>query len=79
MTPFTENDPDTKSTKNQYETVVKNMAMFVFDSDGAKVDYQITNNSQPLFLIDRNHEPYIDHDQDKMDECKIYILANIPS
>lgn len=79
MTPFAEINPDTKSTKNQYETAVKNMAMFVFDSVGNKVDYQITNNSQPLFLIDRNDEPYNDHDQSKMDKCKIYILANIPT
>ena len=79
MTPFTEINPDTKSTKNQYETTVKNMAMFVFDSDGNKVDYQITNNSQPLFLIDRNDELYSTHTQSKMDKCKIYILANIPT
>ena len=80
MTPFTEINPDTKSTKNQYETTVKNMAMFVFDSDGAKVDYQFVSSSQPLFLIDRNNnESYSGHTQTKMAACKIYILANIPT
>lgn len=76
--PFTENGAVTKSTKNSYETVVKNMALFVFDSDGDKVDYNLVPSGQPLFIIDRNNTPYSDHDQTKMAACKLYILANIP-
>ncbi len=79
MTPFAETQNETKSGKNQYEVVVKNMAMFVFDSDGNKVDYTLSNSSQPLFLIDRTNEPYSTHNQSKMAACKLYILANIPT
>lgn len=77
MTPFAEGDIDTKSTKNQYESTVKNMALFVFDSKGDKVDYQFVNNSQPLFLIDRTNDPYNSHSQEYLDKCKLYILANV--
>lgn len=77
MTPFAEGDIDTKSTKNQYESTVKNMALFVFDSKGDKVDYQFVNNSQPLFLIDRTNDPYKSHSQEYLDKCKLYILANV--
>lgn len=77
MTPFAKGDIDTKSTKNQYESTVKNMALFVFDSEGNKVDYQFVNNSQPLFLIDRTNDPYKSHSQEYLDKCKLYILANV--
>ncbi len=79
VTPFSDTDVETKSTKNAYETVIKNMALFVFDSDGNKVYFQCVNSGQPLFIIDRNNAPFSTHDQSTMGACKLYILANIPS
>lgn len=78
VTPFSENSADTKSTKNSYETYIKNMALFVFDSAGDTVYFNIVNSGQPLFVIDRNEKPFKDHDQSKLTACKLYILANIP-
>ena len=79
VTPFSDTGAETKSTKNAYETVIKNMALFVFDSEGKKVYFNCVNSGQPLFIIDRNNEPFSNHDQSKMDACKLYILANIPA
>lgn len=68
----------TKSVMSSDESTIVNMALFVFDSDGNKVDYQFIESSKPLFIIDRQLPPYSSHDQNKMAACKLYILANIP-
>lgn len=75
--PFAEGNA-TKSVMNETESYIVNMALYVFDSDGNKVDYQFIESSKPLFIIDRQQAPYSTHDQSKMASCTLYILANIP-
>lgn len=76
---FDEKNVTTRSLKNDYESLVTNMAMFVFDSDGAVVDYQFVEGNKPLFTIDRDDEngPYYSHTQSKLQNSTIYILANV--
>ena len=79
-TPFQTLEVDTKATKNDDESTIWNMAMFVFAQGGARVDYQFIEESKPLFIIDRGSNTYKEYsDQDKLENSSIYILANIPS
>ncbi len=81
ITPFNEtNARMTKSVKSNDESVVTNMAMFVFDNDDKLVDYQFTLGSKPLFMIDRTSEsqPY-KHWSGELSNSHIFIVANIPS
>lgn len=79
-TPFNTINVDTKATKNNDESVIVNMAMFVFDASGARVDYQFIEESKPLFIIDRDSETYSEYaNQALLADASIYILANIPS
>lgn len=74
---FEEKNVSTKALKNADESLVTNMALFVFDSNNAIVDYQFVEGSKPLFTIDRDTEPYSSHTQNLLQNAKIYILANV--
>lgn len=74
---FEEKNVSTKALKNADESLVTNMALFVFDSSDNIVDYQFVEGSKPLFTIDRDGAPYKDHTQSLLQAAKIYILANV--
>lgn len=74
---FDEQTVSTKSLKTADESTVTNMALFVFDSNDAIVDYQFVEGSKPLFTIDRDNPPYSNHTQSLLQNAKIYILANV--
>lgn len=74
---FEEKNVSTKALKNADESLVTNMALFVFDSSDNIVDYQFVEGSKPLFTIDRDEAPYKDHTQSLLQAAKIYILANV--
>ncbi len=74
---FEEKNVSTKALKNADESLVTNMALFVFDSSDNIVDYQFVEGSKPLFTIDRDTEPYSSHTQNLLQNAKIYILANV--
>ncbi len=68
----------TKSVMSETESYINNMALYVFDSNGDKVDYQFIESSKPLFIIDRESDTYKNHTQSLLESCTLCILANIP-
>ena len=79
ITHFQKGNPSTKSVKDEAEARIKNMALFIFDSAGDKVYYELIDGGQPLFLIDRSQPPFSNHTQSLLQKCELYILANIQS
>ncbi len=78
ITDFNDVNVGTRSSKNEYESRITSMYMFVFDSDDALVDVQRTQGGNSVFqILSRSDQKYIDRG-DKMQESTIYILANVP-
>ena len=78
ITDFNDVRVGTRSSKNEYESRITSMYMFVFDSDDVLVDVQKTQGGNSVFqILSRSDQKYIDRG-DKMQESTIYILANVP-
>lgn len=75
---FTEIDVSTRSAKNEFETKITSLYMLIFDADGATVDApQFVSGDVPNFIIDTHHPAFVNHDQEALKQCDIYLVANL--
>lgn len=77
ITEFNDHTVASRALKNEEESEIKTMSMFLFDNNGICVDFQHVTSSSPLFVIDRTilNDPSNDRD---VSAATIYIMANIP-
>lgn len=70
-TPFSDKYVDSKAGKNDAETQINNLGMFLFNTSGTCVSYQYRETSRPVFTINRTDYSVYD-----MTEAVIILVAN---
>lgn len=87
--PFSDCDVTTKAAKNEpKEYQVKTLDLIIFNSEYTCVYYTHSPNGESVFSIDRGSDTnddklpdngdFIGMDQNLLDECTIYAIANVP-
>lgn len=73
---FAECDVTTRAAKNEQESAIKYMALFIFDGSGILINKQQIESSVPMFVIDRNDLLKASNANDVRD-CRMYLIANM--
>ena len=73
---FAEYDVTTRAAKNEQESAIKYMALFIFDGAGHLINKQQIESSVPMFVIDRNDLLSASNATDVRD-CRMYLIANM--
>lgn len=75
---FSEIDVSTRSGKNEFETKLSTLYMLIFDAEGQLVDVpQFVASGVPNFLIDTQSPSFINHDQQALQQCDIFLVGNL--
>lgn len=75
---FSEIDVSTRSGKNEFETKLSTLYMLIFDAEGQLVDVpQFVASGVPNFLIDTQSPSFINHDQQALQQCDIFLIGNL--
>lgn len=75
---FTEVEVSTRSGKNEFETKLSTLYMLIFDANGQLVDVpQFEASGVPNFLIDTHSPSFVNHDQQALRQCDIFLVGNL--
>ena len=75
---FSEVEVSTRSGKNEFETKLSTLYMLIFDANGQLVDVpQFIASGVPDFLIDTHSPSFVNHDQQALRQCDIFLVGNL--
>ena len=75
---FSEVEVSTRSGKNEFETKLSTLYMLIFDANGRLVDVpQFIASGVPDFLIDTHSPSFVNHDQQALRQCDIFLVGNL--
>lgn len=75
---FSEVEVATRSGKNEFETKLSTLYMLIFDANGQIVDApQFVASGVPNFLIDTHNPSFVNHDQQALQQCDIFLVGNL--